>query len=56
LQNGPYEVNDETVVKKWLYVAENLKKNASEEIIRVAQQKYPILQRIFQMYESEVRS
>ena len=56
LQNGPYEVNEETIIKKWLYVAENLKKNASEDIIRVAQQKYPILQQIFQMNESEVRS
>ena len=56
LQNGPYEVNEETIVAKWLYVAENLKKNASEEIIRVAQQKYPILQQIFQNNESEVRS
>ena len=39
---------DETVERKWVYVANYLRKNASEEIISLAAEKYPILQQIFQ--------
>ena len=50
-------MTDEAIERKWIYVATYLRKhNTSEEIIRVAQQKYPILQQIFQNNESEVRS
>jgi hypothetical protein len=49
-------MTDETVERKWRYVANYLLKNASEDIISIAAEKYPILQQIFQNNESEVRS
>lgn len=49
-------MTDEAVERKWIYVAKYLQQHASEEIIKVAKEKYPILQQIFQNNESEVRS
>ena len=46
----------ETEERKWTFVAKYLQQNASEEIIKVAKEKYPILQQISQNNESEVRS
>lgn len=48
--------DDETEKRKWTFVAKYLQQHASEEIIKVAKEKYPILQQIFQNNESEVRS
>lgn len=53
VQPFKYNPDDEVIMdepaklKQWLYVAEYLKKNASQEIIAVAASKYPILQQIF---------
>ena len=40
-------MNEPTRLKQWLYVAKYLQKNASQEIIAVAANKYPILKQIF---------
>lgn len=56
LPSLPMFLDEEQKTQQWLYVAHELKQNYSSEIVRVAQQKYPILQQIFQMNESEVRS
>ena len=56
LPSLPMFLDEEQKIQQWLYVANELKQNYSSEIVRVAQQKYPILQQIFQMNESEVRS
>jgi uncharacterized pyridoxamine 5'-phosphate oxidase family protein len=50
------QTTDEFREQQWIYVAKKLQKYESEEIIKAAQEKYPILQQIFQMNESEVRS
>ena len=58
-KTAPHHVlieDDKTEERKWMFVAKYLQQNASEEIIKVAKEKYPILQQIFQMNESEVRS
>lgn len=41
------QTTDEFKEQQWLYVAQQLQKNNSKEIIRIAAEKYPILQQIF---------
>lgn len=40
-------MDEQATIKQWLYVAKYLQKNASQEIIAVAANKYPILKQIF---------
>lgn len=42
--------------EQWIYVANMLQYKYSPEVVKVAKEKYPILQQIIQNNESEVRS
>lgn len=50
------ELSEAALEQQWFFVAHYLQEHASPQIIKIAKEKYPILQQIFQMNESEVRS
>lgn len=49
-------ITDETQEKQWRFIAKYLQEHASQDIITTAREKYPILQQLIQINESEVRS
>ncbi len=48
--------DERTEEQKWLFIAKYLQEHASQDIIKAAREKYPILQQLIQNNESEVRS
>jgi len=52
----PLNSIEEKLEAQWKYVAQKLIDNHSQQVVKVAANKYPILQQIFQNNESEVRS
>lgn len=49
-------MTDEAQEKQWLFIAKYLQEHANENIIKTAREKYPILQQLIQINESEVES
>lgn len=46
---------EERLELMWTHVANRIKKHPSKQVVAIAREKYPILQQLIQMNESEVR-